>query len=170
MAAKHSVGSLLLKFGELMAQVANYPKWLKPANKILMVFLRLGVPIGTQRILTIPGRKTGKLYSTPVALLTVAGTRYICTLGESNWVKNARASNVGTITRGRTEERIGLVELPVEERAPILREFPRQVRGGVQFFESMLGIPNDPEAIAAAAPQCPVFRITSLPEDKDPSS
>lgn len=143
-----------------MPQVVNYPWWLKPANKVLMLFLRLGLPIGTQRILTIPGRKTGKLYSTPVALLTVEGTRYICTLGESSWVKNARASKAGTLRRGGTEEHIVLTELPVEERSPILREFPRQVRGGVQFFESMLGIPNDPEAIAAAAEQCPVFRIT----------
>jgi hypothetical protein len=149
-----------------MAQVVSYPWWLKPANKVLMSFLRLGVPIGTQRILTIPGRKTGKLYSTPVALLTVEGARYICTLGESSWVKNARASKVGTLRRGRTEERIVLTELPVEERAPILREFPRQVRGGVQFFERMLGIPNNPEAIAAAAPQCPVFRITPHDDNK----
>jgi hypothetical protein len=65
------------------------------------------------------------------------------------------------------EEQIVLTELPVEERAPILREFPRQVRGGVQFFESMLGVSNNPEAIAAAAPQCPVFRVTSLITSKD---
>src|SRR5262245_3609477 len=147
-----------------MAQVVIYPWWLKPANKMVMVFLRLGIPIGTQRILTIPGRKTGKPHSTPVALLTVDGRRYICTLGESNWVKNARASKEGTLRRGRVEEHIVLEELPVEERGPILREFPRQVRGGVQFFEKMLGVtPNDPNAIAAAAPQCPVFRVTQLP-------
>ena len=150
-----------------MTQVVTYPWWLKPANKFLMAVLRLGVPIGTQHILTIPGRKTGKLYSTPVALLTVDGARYICTLGESSWVKNARASKAGMLTRRRIEEQIVLTELPVEERAPILREFPRQVRGGVQFFESMLGVPNNPEAIAAAAPQCPVFRVTPLITSKD---
>lgn len=145
-----------------MTQATNLPWWLKPANQVLMAFLRLGIPIGTQHILTIPGRKTGKLYSTPVALLTVNGTRYICTLGESNWVKNARAAKEGTLQRGRIQERVVLTELPIEERPPILREFPRQVRGGVQFFESILGIRNDPEAIAAAAPQCPVFRVTPV--------
>jgi hypothetical protein len=46
-----------------MVQVASYPWLLKPANKVLMVFFRLGVPIGTQRILAIPGRKTGKTYT-----------------------------------------------------------------------------------------------------------
>ena len=145
-----------------MSQAIHLPWWLKPANKVLMIFLRLGIPIGTQRILTIPGRKTGKLYSTPVALLTVAGIRYICSLGESSWVKNARVSKAGTLRRGRVQERIMLTELPLEKRAPILREFPHQVRGGVQFFESVLGIPNDPEAIASAAPQCPVFQVTPL--------
>jgi hypothetical protein len=39
-----------------------------------------------------------------------------------------------------------------------VREFPRQVPDGTQFFERVLGIPNNPDAFAAAG-QCPVFRI-----------
>ncbi|RDJ94080.1 hypothetical protein B4Q13_17320, partial [Lacticaseibacillus rhamnosus] len=59
-------------------------------------------------------------------------------------------------------ERVALVELPVEERGAILREFPVQVPHGTRFFESILGLPKDPEAYAAAAPKCPVFRIDTL--------
>ena len=59
-----------------------------------------------------------------------------------------------------------LVELPIEERPPMLREFPRQVPHGVQYFEKLLNLPGDPEAFAAAAPRCPVFRFDSLPHDK----
>jgi len=153
-----------------MADKVTLPWWLKPANKIIMLLNRLGLPIGSQHILSIPGRKTGKLYSTPVSLLTVEGQRYICTVGATGWVKNARVSGWGLLARGRRQERVALAELPVAERAPILREFPRQVPHGVQFFELVLGIPNDPEAFAAAAPHCPVFRIDELAPVTESSS
>ena len=142
-----------------MSANGKLPRWLKPANRVVIALNRLGLAIGTQHVLAIPGRKTGKLRRTPVSLLTVDGRRYIVTALETDWVKNARAAGWGSLARGRTEERVALVELPVAERGPILREFPRQVPHGVQFFERVLGLPGDPEAFAAAAPQCPVFRV-----------
>jgi hypothetical protein len=57
-----------------------------------------------------------------------------------------------------------VVELPVEERGPILREFPRQIPHGVAYFEKLLNLSGDPEAFAAAAPRCPVFRFDPLPQ------
>jgi hypothetical protein len=138
-----------------MTVPTKLPWWLKVTNPIFMTLLRLGVPIGTQHVLTVRGRKTGKLYSTPVSLVTVNGQRYICTLPWTGWAKNARVVGEGILTRGRVRERVALVELPAEERAPILREFPLQVPHGVQFFQ----LPPDPEAFAAAAPSLAVFRI-----------
>ncbi|MFL5803578.1 MAG: deazaflavin-dependent nitroreductase, partial [Roseiflexaceae bacterium] len=73
--------------------------------------------------------------------------------------ERARAAGWALLTRGRKQERVAMIELPVEQRGPILREFPRQVPHGVQFFTLVLGLSNDPEAFAAAAPQCPVFRV-----------
>jgi len=142
-----------------MPQEGTLQGWLKPANRMVMALNRMGLALGTQHILSIPGRETGQLRSTPVSVLTVDGKRYIVTGMETNWVKNARAAGWGLLSRGRKRERVTLVEVPVEQRAPILREFPRQVRGGVKFFERMLGLPNDPDAFAAAAPKCPVFRV-----------
>ena len=46
------------------------PRWLKPANKVLIVLLRMGVPISRHEspvVLTVPGRKSGKPRSTPIA-------------------------------------------------------------------------------------------------------
>src|SRR5918911_13423 len=45
-------------------------------------------------------------------------------LEEADWVKNARAAGWGILSRGRKQERVTLIELPVEERGPILGEFP----------------------------------------------
>lgn len=97
-----------------------------------------------------------------MSLLTLDGRRYIATVGETDWVRNARAAGRGILSRGRQQERVALVEVAVEARAPILREVPRQLPRGVEFYQHALGLPNDPEAFAAAAPQCPVFRVDTL--------
>lgn len=102
--------------------------------------------------------------STPVSVLHIEGQRYVVTGFATHWVKNARKAGWGTLRRGWKKEKIALVELPVEERGPILREFPRQVPRGVEYFERILNLPGDPETLAAAAPRCPVFRFDLLPQ------
>jgi hypothetical protein len=148
-----------------MGSTHSLPRWLKPFNQVVMALNCLGLPMGTQHVLSIRGRKTGRWRSTPVSLLTVDGRRYVCTGLETDWVKNARAAGWGVLRRGRRMERVALIELPVEEREAILREFPRQVPHGVAYFERILGLPSDPAAFAAAAPFCPVFRFDPLPEE-----
>src|ERR687883_624180 len=118
-----------------MAEPTSLPGWLKIANPIFMTLILLGVPIGTQHVLTVRGRKTGKRYSTPVSLVTLDGQRYICSFPWTGWVKNARLVREGELVRGRRAERVMLTELPPEERAPVLRAFPTQVPHGVQFFQ-----------------------------------
>ena len=120
-------------------------------------------------VLSVPGRTSGRLRSTPVSPLTVNGQRYIVGgLAGADWVKNARAAGWGILAHGRKKERVVLIELPVEQRAPILRAFPREVPHGVQFFQRLYGLPKDPaalpDAFAALAWQCPVFRIEPAPE------
>jgi hypothetical protein len=154
--------------GTNMSTKLTLPKWLKFANRAIIALNRLGVSFGTWYILSLPGRKTGKMRSTPVSVLHVNGQRYVVTGFETQWVKNARKEGRGMLARGRKKEQVVLVELPVEERPPILREFPRQVPHGVPFFEKLLNIPGDPEALAAAAPRCPVFRVDCLPRNAHP--
>lgn len=148
-----------------MPEEAKLPRWIKPANRVIIALQRLGLAIGTMRLLSIPGRKSGKLRTTPVSPLTVDGERYIVGgFQGADWVKNARVAGWGLLARGRKEEHVALIELPEEERAPVLREFPREVPHGVQFFvkAGILESP-DPESFAAAAPRCPVFRIVEAP-------
>ncbi len=141
------------------------PRWLKPANRIIVPVQRLlRLSLGPVHMLSVPGRKSGKLRTTPVSLLTVGDNRYIVSgLPDADWVKNVRASVWGILATGRKTERVALVELPVEERAPILREFPRLLPPGVGFFRQLYGLPKDPaklpEAFERLAPTCPVFRI-----------
>ena len=69
-------------------------------------------------------------------------------------VSNVRAAGAGSLSRGR------LVEVPVEEREPVLRAFLDQVRGGVRFFGS-----SDPNVVAARGDRYPVFRVA--PDEGD---
>jgi hypothetical protein len=150
------------------ADNAKLPGWLKPFNRVIIALQRLGLAIDTMRVLSVPGRKSGEMRTTPVSPLTVNGQRYIVGgLVQADWVRNARAAGWGVLAHGRKREYVALVELPVEERAPILREFPRKVPHGVQFFLQLYHLPNDPaalpEAFAALAPQCTVFRVEPRP-------
>jgi hypothetical protein len=58
-----------------MASRDSLPWWLGPASRLNVLALRLGLRIGTQHILTVPGRKTGRPRSTPVSLVTLDGER-----------------------------------------------------------------------------------------------
>jgi arsenite methyltransferase len=146
-----------------MAEVFEFPWWLKLANPAMMALNRIGFAPGPVRTLSIPGRQTGALRSTPVSPFTVGGQRYVSGVGDTQWVRNARAAGWGILRYGRTTERIALIELAAGEREAILREIPRQLPQGVRFYRDTLGISGDPDSFAAAAPHCRVFRIEPMP-------
>ena len=66
-------------------------------------------------------------------------------------MKNVRIAGWGILARGREQESVNLVELPLQERAPVLREFPKRVPHGVQFFRQLYGISGTPEEFEALA-------------------
>src|SRR5918995_5480614 len=141
-------------------KTGRLPSWLKGINQVVMVLQRLGFVVGSMHVLAVPGRRSGVYRSTPVSLLTVDGERYIVAgLDDADWVLNARVAGRGLLRRGRTDEHVSLIELPVEERAPILREFPTLIPQGVPFFTRLYGVTADPEAFAGLAVTCPVFRV-----------
>ena len=147
-----------------MSEVDKLPRWLKPMNRVIVALQRRGLAMGTMRVLSVPGRRSGQLRTTPVSPLMVGGRRYVVGgSAQADWVKNARAAGWGVLAHGRKEKRVRLEELPVEERGPILREFPKEVPGGIPFFRSMYELPRAkealPEAFAALAPRCAVFRL-----------
>ena len=141
-------------------EAGKLPSWLKGINRVIIALQRLGFGVGTMHVLAVPGRRSGVFRSTPVSLLTVDGNRYIVAgLDDADWVLNARVTDRGLLRRGRTEEHVSLVELPVEDRAPILRAFPILIPQGVPFFTRLYGVTADPEAFAGLAATCPVFRV-----------
>src|SRR5207245_4378944 len=85
-------------------------------NPIARRLLRVGVPLGPNALLTVRGRKTGQLRTTPVALVEVDDRRWIIgTFGDVNWVRNLRAAGQATLTSNRRAQPVTAVELSTTE-------------------------------------------------------
>ncbi|NKQ55839.1 nitroreductase family deazaflavin-dependent oxidoreductase [Amycolatopsis sp. K13G38] len=137
------------------------PRWLKLVNRLVIGLQKLGLPLGTMRLLTVRGRKSGQPRTTPVSPLTVDGKRYVIGgFANGDWVANARANGDAVLARGRHRENIRLVELPPDERGPIMRAFPREVPHGVPMFVKAGIVENPtPDEFEKGAAKVVVFRI-----------
>jgi hypothetical protein len=105
------------------------------------------------------GHKTGRRHAIPLVVADFDGRRYLVSmLGErSPWVRNVRAAGGQALIRHGTRRAVRLVEVPAEERAPIIKAYLARALGGRPH------IPVDPaapvEAFDAIAAGYPVFRI-----------
>lgn len=91
---------------------------------LLRFLLRVGLPMGPLRLLTHRGRKSGRLYTTPVALVECDGMRWlVAAFGEVNWVHNIRAEGSIKLTSGRRTNTFAIHELETADAAPILKQF-----------------------------------------------
>ena len=91
---------------------------------MLIWMLRVGFPMGTLRLLAHQGRKSGKTYKTPVALVEKEGKRWlVAAFGETNWVHNIRAVGEAQLIVGRKTETVRVTEIESAQAAPILKQF-----------------------------------------------
>ena len=139
------------------------------ANKAARRFARLwaavfGWGLSSKRWVTleVPGRKSGRVTRFPLGMARVDGRWYLVSmLGEDcHWVKNVRA-NAGnaTIRHGRSMA-CQLIEVPPEDRAPIIKSYLTQVPGArPQIPVDRQSAVADFESITA---RYPVFRVAKL--------
>ena len=145
------------------AAPARVPSFVGLFNPIARRVLRAGPLMGPNALITIRGRKSGMPRTTPVALVEIEGKRWVIgTFGDTNWVRNLRASGAATLTVGRRREEVVASELDLEGRAGFFRDvlgpYVRRLRIGALLL-SVLGareILDDPKA---AAERRPVFEL-----------
>ncbi|HXG76297.1 MAG TPA: nitroreductase family deazaflavin-dependent oxidoreductase [Gaiellaceae bacterium] len=136
-------------------------------NLLVRPLARLGLTGPRTHLLTVPGRRTGKPWSTPVSLVHEGGERWlVAPYGERNWVRNARAAGWVELRRGRRRERVGVEELSPEAAAPVLRRYYELGRVTRTFFE--VGLRSSLDDWVAEAPRHPVFRIVAPPPGDGP--
>ena len=111
-------------------------------------------------VLDVPGRRTGRITSVPVAIADVGRDEYLVSMlgPEANWVRNLDAAGgVAVLHRRGREFGVRLEPVPVDERAPILRRYLTVAPGA----RPHLGLkPSAPlSAFEHIAADHPVFRI-----------
>lgn len=127
-------------------------------NQMMRLMIRLSIAPKGYYLLTVRGRKSGKLYSTPVALVEEGNQRWLVSpYGEVAWLRNARAAGQVTLSRGGQSETVKLIEQGPEASAPVLKQYLTR-EGIVQPYFDVR--PDSPIAtFVAEAPRHPVFLL-----------
>jgi deazaflavin-dependent oxidoreductase (nitroreductase family) len=130
-------------------------------NRLMGQALRLGFAPGYMRLLEVRGRKSGKLFTTPVNVLDFQGKRWlIAARGETAWARNARAAGRIVLRRGANTESLTIRELADADKPEVIKAFVDRFKSQVQrFFDVPAGSPAD--AFRATASRTPVFELVA---------
>jgi len=129
-------------------------------NAVVTPLIRVGLAGRHVFLLTVEGRKTGQLYSTPVKLVVDGDRRWlVAPKGGRNWVKNARAAGWVELSRAGKRERFCVTQVDNTEAGPVLRNYLRHNPVTRTFFEANASDPV--EAFIAEAPRHAVFRLSN---------
>ena len=109
--------------------------------------------LGMATTLVVRGRSSGAERSVPVNVLEHGAKRYLLSArGESDWVKNLRASGEGELRRRGKSERFRVGEVDVAERPELIAAYREkwdyQVR---RFFEELPDAADHPTFLIEAA-------------------
>ncbi|HEV2108333.1 MAG TPA: nitroreductase/quinone reductase family protein [Thermomicrobiales bacterium] len=140
----------------------NAPPWIvrKVLNPALMFVVgRLGRGPRDAYVLSVRGRKTGAIRRVPVNVLNLNGTRYlVAPRGETDWVKNVRATRSANLRRGGRDERITLTEIEDAAKPPLIRAYLHNYAGQAKgLFE--VSVESSEQELLQAAPAHPIFRL-----------
>jgi deazaflavin-dependent oxidoreductase (nitroreductase family) len=136
--------------------------WVTMFTPIAKALLGAGVPLGFNGLITVRGRNSGLPRTTPVAIIAVAGRRWIwAPWGDVHWVRNLRAAGSATITVRGQDEDVSATELDRSQRLEFFRDVLGPVARGMPFGYSFIRIVdgvdlNDP---TEAADGRPVFEL-----------
>jgi deazaflavin-dependent oxidoreductase (nitroreductase family) len=129
---------------EIMAKKDKAPRYVRVANVMTTTLLRAGFKLVgpgmvfgnyPMYLLTVRGRKSGLPRTVPVAIIRRNGKRYVGSpYGIVDWVRNLRAAEEATLTRGRRSETVNATELPIEEAALVLREDVKDGNPFTRYF------------------------------------
>lgn len=145
--------------------MSTSPSFLAPSaaerlfNRIFGCLVSLGMAPADFYLLEVRGRKSGKLYRTPVDLLAFQGKAYlVAPRGRTQWVRNGEAAGEVTLKRGSQRTTYVLKPVASVDRPPILKAYLDRFKSQVQrYFSVKAGSP--PEAFIPVAENYPVFEF-----------
>jgi len=128
-------------------------------NRFFGFLVGLGLGLKHNYLLQVRGRKSGKLYSTPINLLEIDGKRFlVAPRGRTQWVRNAEAVGEIALKKGGFQQRFRLRSVPDPQRLEILKAYLDRFKPTVQrYFPVAAG--SDAQAFASIAVNYPVFEL-----------
>jgi len=128
-------------------------------NRVFGFVVGLGLGFPYNYLLQVRGRKSGRLYSTPIDLLELDGKKYlVAPRGRTQWVRNAEAAREVTLKRGRTRQTFAIHAIPEAQRPRFLKAYLDRFRREVQrYFPVPAG--SDEQAFSSIAANYPVFEL-----------
>jgi deazaflavin-dependent oxidoreductase (nitroreductase family) len=137
-------------------------------NKTFGFLVGLGLGLRHNYIVQVRGRRTGRLYSTPINLLEFHGKRFlVAPRGRAQWVRNAEAGGEITLKKGRKRQRFRIRVVASGKKAEILKAYLDRFKLTVQrYFPVLAG--SKASAFAEIVDGYPVFELVpskSVQED-----
>jgi F420H(2)-dependent quinone reductase len=128
-------------------------------NRIFGALVGKGLAPRDYYLLQVRGRKSGRVYGTPVSLVALHGVRFlVAPRGRTQWVRNAEASGEVVLKRGASDRRFRLRALADADKPPVLSTYLDRYRSAVQrYFPLPAGAPT--HAFAEIAARYPVFEL-----------
>ena len=129
-------------------------------NRLMGFLVGLGLGPSYCYVLQVTGRKSGKLYSTPVNLLEYQGKQFlVAPRGDTQWVRNARSNGSVWLKRGGSRRQYRINNIDGALKLDLLKEYLDRYRTAVQrYFPIPAG--SAAEAFSAISVNYPVFELT----------
>lgn len=147
----------------LAARQLQVPSFVPIFNPVLRRLLKMGVPMGPNGLLTVRGRRSGVLRTTPVAVVQRDGRRWVVgTFGDVNWVRNLREAKQAVVAVGRKRTAVTARELSQAEAGDFFKRVLRPYVGDSAIKRLVLGALGASDIIAdpeSAASRRPVFEL-----------
>jgi deazaflavin-dependent oxidoreductase (nitroreductase family) len=148
-----------------MSSAGNMPEFREPSamekafNRAFGLLVGLGLGLPHNYLLQVRGRKTGRIYSTPVNLLELNGKKYlVAPRGRTQWVRNAEVTGEITLKKGLRHQRFRLRPVPDEEKPAILKAYVERFATTVQRYFPVQAT-ADAQAYRDITSKYPVFEL-----------
>ena len=131
-------------------------------TRLFGVLVGLGLGLPHNFLLEVRGRKTGRLYATPVDVLVLDGRRYLVGgRGYTAWARNALAGGTVALRKGRRRDEFRVRALTDAEKPAILKAYLDRFKLTVRrFFPVPPGSPA--EAFRPLVDRYPVFELVPM--------
>jgi deazaflavin-dependent oxidoreductase (nitroreductase family) len=145
--------------------MGSQPAYRKPSafeavfNRMFGTLVGLGLGMRHNYLVQVRGRKSGKIYSSPIDLLELAGKRYlVAPRGKTQWVRNAEAAGEVALKRGNFRQTFRIRPLGDAEKPEILKAYLDSFKTTVQrYFPVAAGSPV--EAFGGIAQDYPALEL-----------